>query len=95
MVVGAVYLYNFRKAYLVNEFFVEPVHIALQSRACCLLSRNEMKCGMQMVRARKKLSCPSVIPPVHHLPQLRRALRVCLFVVLISEKMMGSMCDIQ
>jgi hypothetical protein len=28
MVVGAVYLYNFRKAYLVNDFFVQSVHIA-------------------------------------------------------------------
>jgi hypothetical protein len=45
------------------------------------------------VRARKELSRPSVIPLVHHLPQLRPALRVFYqFVVLISEDIMGSMC---
>jgi hypothetical protein len=92
MVVGAVYLYNFRKAYLVNEFFVQSVHIALQLLACYLSSRNEMKCGTQMVRARKKPSRPSVIPLVHHLPRVRPALRVYQFVVLISEDIMVSMC---
>ena len=78
---------------MVNEYFVESVHISLQSPACYLLSRNEMKCGMQLMRAR--FHAAFVIPPVHHLPQLRRALCVCLFVVLISEEMIGNMCDIK
>ena len=72
MVVGAVYLYNFRKAYLVNELFVQSVHIALQSRACYLLSRNEMRCGMQKVCARKNFHAPSVISLAHHCSSFAR-----------------------
>jgi hypothetical protein len=65
VVVRAVYLYNLKKAHFVNELFVQSMYISPQSDRIYLLSRNEMRSGMQKMRARGSLHDASVIPLVH------------------------------